>query len=255
MRPTPIFFSLFAFAFLLISCEKDVKIEPPVVTPDQQPKAVFNFSAFANDLPLSAGTYTNAAQDSFTVYKLNYYISGIKFKKADGSVFAEPESYHLNKHVQGETSFTVNDLPEGTYTDIEFTIGVDSTRNVSGSQTGALDVGQGMFWDWNTGYVFFKIEGLCKTANNPGWKDYAIHAGGFSKPYNCIRTCSFHLNNDLVAKNNRKAVLSWHVIVDEIFTKPDDLSFDKYQSVSGGKLASTVADNYKDMFQLYKVEN
>lgn len=240
---------------LFLSCKKDVKIETPVPAPDKAPQAVFNFEASVNGRPLGPGTYTNAAQDSFTVSKFNYYISNIKFKRADGSVYAEPESYHLNQHLAGRESFTVTHLPEGTYTDIEFTIGVDSARNVSGSQTGALDVGQGMFWDWNTGYVFFKIEGLCKTANNPIWKDYTIHVGGFSKPYNCLQTCKVHLSRTLVAKKNRQSVLTWHVHVDEVFTRPDDLSFDKYLSVSGGKLAPAVADNYKDMFELSGIEN
>lgn len=249
------FLTLVLILSMAPSCKKDEKIEAPVTTPDKAPQAVFNFKAFVNGLPLGTGTYTNTSQDSFTVSKFNYYISNIKFKKLDGTVFSEAESYHLNKHLEGQESFTVNDLPEGTYTDIEFTIGVDSIRNVSGSQTGALDVAQGMFWEWKTGYVFFKMEGLCTTLNNPGWRDYSIHVGGFSQPYNSLQTCKFHLNTDLVARKNRQSVVSWHVHVEEVFTKPDDLSFDKYQAVSGGKLAPSVANNYKDMFEIYKIEN
>jgi hypothetical protein len=36
-------------------------------------------------------------------------------------------------------------------TAIKFLLGVDSLKNVSGIQTGALDPAKGMFWTWNTG--------------------------------------------------------------------------------------------------------
>jgi hypothetical protein len=42
------------------------------------------------------------------------------------------------------------------YNRLSFVIGVDSARNVSGAQTGALDPANGMFWTWNTGYIMAK---------------------------------------------------------------------------------------------------
>jgi hypothetical protein len=274
LKHIPFLSSLFLLFFSL-SCKKDAKIgtpeptTPPVIsqptptltptvptTGDKKPEVVFDLKALVNGAALTAsGSYTNALADSFTVSKLNYYISNIKFKRDDGFVFSEPESYHLIKHMEGKESFTITNFPEGSYTDIEFIIGVDSTRNVSGSQSGDLGVGLDMFWDWNTGYIFFKMEGSCNTANNPIWKDYAIHVGGFSKPNNCLQSCSFHLGETLIAKNNRKSIVLWHVNADEIFTIPLDLSFDAYGAVSGGKPAKTVSGNYKDMFEIFDIEN
>jgi hypothetical protein len=270
LKYTPLLSSLFLLFFSL-SCKKDAKVgtsepvTPPVTSQpqptvpaigDKKPEVAFDLKALVNGAALTAsGSYTNALADSFTVSKLNYYISNIKFKRDDGFVFSEPESYHLIKHMEGKESFTIANFPEGTYTDIEFIIGVDSARNVSGSQSGDLGVGLDMFWDWNTGYVFFKMEGSCNTANDPFWKDYAIHVGGFSKPNNCLQSCSFHLSKTLIAKNNRRSIVSWHVHADEIFTVPLNLSFDTYWSVSGGKSAKTVSGNYKDMFEISGIEN
>jgi hypothetical protein len=52
-------------------------------------------------------------------------------------------------------------------TGIRFLLGVDSARNVSGIQTGALDPARGMFWTWNSGYVMAKIEGSSPSAHVP----------------------------------------------------------------------------------------
>ncbi len=254
------FLPLLAGVALLLSCKKDAKIETPPATPapaDKNPEVVFTVSAFANNRALKAGEwYSNSLNDSFTVSKLNYYISNIKLKYADGTVFSEPESYHLNKHLQGITTFTINKVPEGSYTAIEFIIGVDSARNVSGAQTGALDETQGMFWDWNTGYVFFKLEGYSKTTANPIPKDYSIHVGGFSGTNNCLQKCTFDLSNKLLlAKKNRQSRVNFHLHADEIFVNPAVIGFDAYGAVSGGKQAKTVSANYRDMFEVNSVEN
>ena len=52
------------------------------------------------------------------------------------------------------------DIPNGEYTKVNYTIGVDAARNTEGAQDGALDLVNGMFWSWNTGYIFMKMEGL-----------------------------------------------------------------------------------------------
>lgn len=272
--------SLLSGLFLLIfsvSCKKDAKVStsqpatPPVTSQPQptvpvtptvpsgsgiKPSVVFNLRALVNGAALNAtASYTNVMADSFTVSKLNYYISNIKFKRDDGVVFSEPESYHLIKHLEGKETFTITNFPEGNYTDVEFIIGVDSTRNVSGSQSGDLGLGLDMFWDWNTGYIFFKLEGTCNTTNDPLWKNYSMHVGGFSKPNNCLQTCSFQLSKTLVAKNDRQSTVEWKVNVDEIFTAPVNLSLDTYGSVSGGKSAKIVSTNYKDMFEISDIKN
>lgn len=238
---------------LIASCKKDVKIETPPIVP---PEVVFEYKATMNGALLNAAAqYTNAAGDSLSILRLNYYISNIKFRRDDGVVFAEPESYHLNKHLDGRETFSITGLPAGTYTSIEFLIGVDSLRNVSGSQTGVLDVNEGMFWTWNTGYVFFKIEGSCNTLSDPIWDNYSIHIGGFMAPYNCLQTVKIPLSEPLIAKSGHKSTVFWHVHAEEIFMNPSVIGFDKYRGVSGGKASQIISVNYKDMFEVDKIEN
>jgi hypothetical protein len=255
----------FTIAILFTGCRKDISAIPdPTVEqvntfpPDTtRGNLVVNFRAMANGLAIVPGTgsYTNAAADTFTVTKFNYYISNVKLKRSDGQVFAENESYHLMKHVEGENSFTITGVPPGEYSYLEFLIGVDSLRNVSGVQSGALDVANGMFWDWNTGYIFFKLEGNYKDAANPSGHDYAIHIGGFQGQYGCLQKPEFNLSQPIRIKGKKNSTLYYNVQIDEIFINPKQFSFELYYNTISEKTFWEISKNYKDMFVVDKVEN
>jgi hypothetical protein len=66
-------------------------------------------------------------------------------------------------------------------------LGVDSIRNVSGIQTGALDPLKGMFWTWNSGYVMAKLEGSSESSNSAGNR-FTYHIGGFRPGMNVLKT-------------------------------------------------------------------
>ncbi len=144
-------------------------------------------------------------------------------------------------------------MPSGEYTGLTFTVGVDSTRNVSGAQTGALDPTQGMFWSWNTGYIFMKLEGYSPQSEKGG---LTFHIGGFKAPNNTIRTISPSLNNSkvLVAAGKAPQV---HLKVDvlEMFQTPQVVKFADLSTTMGGPASVTIADNYRDMFRVDHVHN
>jgi len=247
------------FAVLVLittACKKDTIVTPVEDLPTVAPSLNINFKALANNSVLVPNSkwYTNVSQDSFTVTKFNYYISNIKLTRSDGTVFTEPESYHLIRHVEGSTSFTINNLPEGNYTAMEFLIGVDSLRNVSGAQTGALDVANVMFWDWNTGYIFFKLEGNYRSSVTHG-QDYTIHIGGFSGKYSCLQKCKLSFANPVVAQANKQSGLYINSHVDEIFKSPTTLSFDDYYASINLPMFQSISLNYKDMFVVDRIEN
>ena len=123
--------------------------------------------------------------DTLTFSKFKYFISNVKFKKADGMYWTEGESYHLVDLAKPESlNLTFKDLPAGTYTEMEYTMGVDSVRNVSGAQTGALSTTNDMYWSWKSGYIMLKAEGTYK--DNKADKMFAFHLGGFSGADNIV---------------------------------------------------------------------
>ncbi len=146
------------FALVFHSCDED-DADDNVVTPTL---GVVNF-VFVNEvdgepiLPVNLN-YTNDAGNAYSVNLLKYYISNITFVKSDGAKFKAP-NYELviNDSVNSKTFSTI--VPVGNYTTLKFLMGVDSIKNHSGAQSGELDPIYGMFWDWNTGYLYFKHEG------------------------------------------------------------------------------------------------
>lgn len=130
-------------------------------------------------------------------------------------------------------------------------IGVDSLRNVSGAQTGALDPSNDMFWDWNTGYIFFKLEGRYGTASIED-AEYSIHVGGFEAPYSCIQTTQVNFPATFNVQDNGNHQIDFDVKVDEIFSNPKDISIEYYYSqvTSGPKIFQDISLNYKDMFSV-----
>ncbi len=240
--------------FLFLSCKKDEKVVTPETPTVAEPSVSMNFDARVNGQSMQPDTwYLNFFADSFTVRRFNYYISNVKLKRVDGFVYSEPESYHLNKHIDHKDNFTLSNVPEGTYNAIEFLIGVDSLRNVSGAQTGDLAVSEQMFWEWNTGYIFFKLEGACKTAD-PNREDFAVHIGGFSGRDNAIQKCTFALLNPIVAEKGKKSQVYFQVNMEEIFKNPQNLDIETIMN-GGGSILKTVASNYNDMFKVDRVQN
>lgn len=207
----------------------------------------------AAPLALNTGNYTTEAGDHFVVSTFNYYISNIKLTKADGSTFVQPESYYLVKESDEDSQhFTIPDVPVGDYTGITFTIGVDSLRNVAGAQSGALDPSNNMFWSWNTGYIFLKLEG---TSPESPSKALVFHVGGFMKPYNAIRTVSPALNGQTVTvRPNHTPTIQLHADVLKLFT---GMRFADAggTSHSAGANAVRVADNYSaGMFTVSSIQ-
>ncbi|MFN6074133.1 MAG: MbnP family protein [Fluviicola sp.] len=129
---------------------------------------------------------------TFTKYK--YYISNFKLKKSDGTWWVHPESYFLvDLSNTSSTLLNLGDLPAGEYTEMSYVLGVDSLRNVSGAQTGALAASNAMFWSWNSGYIMVKAEGT-SPASSTG--SFAFHLGGFFGANNVVttKTISFASN-------------------------------------------------------------
>lgn len=117
-------------------------------------------------LSLDGALYKTAGGEEFSVDQLRYYLSNFRLRKTDGSWFANPKNaqtsqgyFLVDASLKESQQFLIGPVPPGEYSGIEFLIGVDPERNTAGAQRGDLDPARGMFWTWNTGYIFFKLEG------------------------------------------------------------------------------------------------
>ena len=133
--------------------------------------------------------------DSLTYSMFRYYISNIQLQNENGTIWSEEESYHLVDLADPSSlSIELSNVPNGDYTMLYYTFGVDSTRNVSGVQEGALDPANGMFWNWNSGYIMVKAEGTSPSAADG---NFMFHLGGFSGDNNIVTERSHPLSTEV----------------------------------------------------------
>ena len=100
-----------------------------------------NFVNLAGTDTLHLGsTYHNSFGEDLSLQKFKYYISNIRFTEyPSGQIINAPETYHLVDQADPSTYSFLLQMPITGLTGISFLLGVDSTRNVSGAQTGDLD--------------------------------------------------------------------------------------------------------------------
>jgi hypothetical protein len=218
----------------------------------EQPKypVHISFHHFAGDkkLILDTVTYRNELGQPFIVTKFKYYVGNITLNNVNGTSITFPNYFLINEEEDDSKTITPGALPQGEYTGISFLVGVDSADNCSGAQAGALDPANAMFWAWNTGYIFMKLEGKSPASKSPG-NIFEYHIGGYKQPSNCIRRVSLKFNHQLAISDVNNC-LSIKIDVLEILKHPTVLDFSKLSSVTDFHNATTVADNYTDMFSI-----
>lgn len=239
-----------ALSVILVSCEKEEKEVDPVDTETTgsfklEFDHVFGTDAFALNVP-----FTNAFNEEVNFSLVKYYVSNIKLEKMDGTIWEQPESYYLiDVDNSGSMLLNLKDVPTGEYHNISFTLGVDSTRNVSGAQSGALDVANNMFWSWTTGYIFSKFEG-----NSPQAADnsFMYHVGGFSGENNALTQVSFQMHDHMLSVSP-DASPQVHLMVDvaKLFTGMHDIQVANMSKVHmPGAMALHIAHNFNGAFSM-----
>ena len=201
-------------------------------------------------LVLNNQEYKNELGQPYTVSKFKYYIGNIQLLDYFGNVFSV-DNYHLiNQDIKNSGEITLKSIPPGNYKSISFLIGVDSLHNCSGLQEGALDPINGMFWAWNTGYIFLKLEGHSELSKSPAGM-FEYHIGGYKKPANAIRKVTLDLVdvNYLTERTGSKTV-TIKTDVGQILKRPTTIDFSVLSSVADFNNAEMIADNYCDMFSI-----
>ena len=244
-----------ASSILFSSCSKKDTPAPVTNTTVDTGKVyleMFNVVGGGN-LKLNNEWYRNQNGDSFTVSKFNYYISNIKLNGSGATAtYTEAESYHLVEHstTPSEMAFSLAKVPAGKYSSITFMIGVDSLRNVSGAQTGALDPALGNFWSWNTGYIMLKFEGNSPQAPTADGR-LVMHCGGFSGVNNVLKTITIIFPNEIEVTKNATPHVHLKADVLAMFKSPNVVAFATNNTIHmPGAAANKLADNYANMFTI-----
>ena len=223
------------------------------------------------DLVLDTKEYRNASGESFNISQLQYFISNIILRRTDGKEYAihQDDSYFLVQENNPATQLIKLLVPSADYNQLRFVVGVDSLRNTMNisRRTGVLDpassMDNGMYWSWNSGYIFFKMEGESPAApaDPTGNRKFRFHIGGFggySAPtINNIKSVALDLATSGIVKTRkgRKATLSVSADILKVFNATTNLSIATHPSVMFSEYSVNIANNYHQMFTHYRTEN
>jgi hypothetical protein len=256
------YLSYVIISFLLVfsSCKKDevVSSAPGTLT--------LEFDNIVGDENLQLNTtntpYTNSKGEAFKLTWLTYYVSNIKLKKADGTIFIDPvksdgsAGYYLIDEADPDSQeVKLVNVPAGDYTEVTFTIGVDANQVNQGAQTGALDPAKGLFWSWNSGYIFFAVEGVSPVSTETG-NVFQYHVGGYKEDAasataaNNIKVITLGFNGDKASVNSAHSP-EVHMLMDikKFFNGPGaSVSFAANASRHSPKSCVDIAGNITSAF-------
>ncbi len=258
-------------SLLFATCKKD-EVLPNNNTPEELASMSVEFDNIVGgqNLFLNTTNYTNAAGEQFNISQLQYFVSNIKLHKTDGSYYTvnADSSYFLIKESDAATRYARFKAPAGDYNQLSFVLGVDSLRSTMdiSKRTGVLDPAgghDGMYWGWNSGYIFFKMEGISPVApvDPTGQRKFRYHIGGFggySAPtLNNIKTITIDLTASGIAQARKGRNSNIHLMVDvmKAFNGSTTLSIAANPSVMFSDYSVNIANNYTSMFYHDHTEN
>ncbi|PRY24549.1 hypothetical protein CLV58_13917 [Spirosoma oryzae] len=261
----------------LVACTEQSDPGALVIDPKTNGELTLEFDNVVGgtNLALGKATYKNSFGEAFTVDAFNYFVSNVVLKKADGTTYNVPNSYYLVRESLASSQLVkLTDIPQGDYTGVSFVLGVDSTKSASPvtERIGALDPGTygqavDMYWSWNSGYIFVRLEGTSTAvpADRNGY--YELHTGGFGgmtgKTVNNLRVVS--LTTPTPATVRTRIAPTIHLLVDagkvmDGSTKISLTSLYKDRTFNGIHSPEAAAklglpDNQQGMFMVDHVHN
>lgn len=263
-------FSALSTTFVVIALMAMTSCGHETINPNDKGDLSIEFEPRVGDseLVLNTQTYKNALNQDFTVSKFNYYVSNIVLTNSDGTKYTVPQadSYFLIKSSEkASQTITLKNVPEGDYNAISFVIGVDSLRSTldMSERTGVLDPAAGaqdMYWSWNSGYIFVKMEGNAPSVPDSisSTHDFMYHIGGFgaNNSINNIRNVSIPFSTENAeVRNDASCELHFYVDAAKVVNGSTNIDFSTHSDVMFGAYSTNIANNYKEMFSLMHIHN
>ena len=141
--------------------------------------------------------YLTENKDSISFSTLKMYFSDFRFREKLSGGITEIDTLIFYDLADSSTHVFFKNLEISNYDDVSFTLGLDSSKNVSGELENAYDPLLAMYWAWNTGYVNLKLAGksnliLTKT------HDFEFHLGGYRYPLATAQNIKVDLNDQYI---------------------------------------------------------
>ncbi len=145
------------------SCTEDDVVDPIVEV--SSASIDFTVNHTIGNQEFTAGTaYSVGVNENATFSRYAYLLGSFYLMAEDGSkVIIDSQYAHIEAH-SGKTTFSLVDIPYGTYKSIGFSIGLDSAVNHGNPNQYDSDhplsaINNSLHWGWVGGYIFTAIEG------------------------------------------------------------------------------------------------
>ena len=161
-----------------------------------------------NPLQMNSIQYQNAAGYNYSITKLVYYISNVKLL-GDGIDDFQTDMIHYVDITNPSTNqITITEVPYGQYRGIQFTLGVDASRNTTGGLENNT-INNNMSWpdQMGGGYHHMKLEGLWLDGNNTS--AYLMHLGT-SHHSNCYQNRAFKIDSESLTQGLTMNINEWY---------------------------------------------
>ncbi|HRK28055.1 MAG TPA: hypothetical protein PK239_12310 [Chitinophagales bacterium] len=207
----------------------------------------FKVKPLVNGQPFQLNqAYLSPQNQRFMYEKFTFYLSHVTLVAPDGT--EQPVSEVMWYDLSNPETVKLK-VPDGNYTTLKFSIGLDSIMNASDPATFAeghpLSYSQNNYWSWATKYIFAKLEGRCD--NNPNsaeWETAFLYHLGLDTLY---RQTSVARTVSLTQDNLTNIELTLNV--EEIFNNLDIVANKTTHSTNNLPLAIQVTDNFLAAFE------
>lgn len=134
--------------------------------------------------------YSYDTDKKIKVELVKFYVSKPALRNEKGDWISTPTEYFLV--ALDKPTLNLGKMPVGNYSAIQFGIGVDDSRNTQSDPQAIpatdypvdhpLNAAADMWWGWDPGYIFAKVEGRIDVNNNGSYSDmedkvFSYHPG------------------------------------------------------------------------------
>lgn len=225
-------------------------------------KFAFGGSAdFQLDTPYELTTGT-----TFAFSEVRYWLTNVKLTASGGAGFTVPNAYYLVEVVKEQNlsngatgthalpanrreSIVIGGVPSGSYTGVEFAVGVDAAHNDNLSLGGGeLHVLKNMTsdngWMWFTSYIFSKVRGSYVEGGNA-----PLAVAWETGTNDCLRTITKTFTAPIKVGAGVLAKVSLRTDVKKLFTTLDPETTPTIKAAQTAE-RTTLANNWASAFEL-----
>jgi cytochrome c peroxidase len=213
----------------------------------------FRHTSNGQALQLDSLRYSNTAEETYSITRLSYLLSGFELQNEQGDWIPTPNTYAYIDTAKHREQIAITGIEDGNYRAIRFYLGIDPDTNHADPAQYAADhplnpnLNQ-LHWDWQTGYIFLALEGRYRKTDQ-ALSGYVYHFA--NNPQRTLITLA--LSEDIAAAS----ALEIDFDIAALLNSPKPLSFindgASSHSREGDSIATKLKANLPTAFQLKRI--